>query len=191
MCTSLRLSGISTVSQESFWTLGSLSSDWTVVLGFLHSLYTLPEVIVPISGVQLSDTFRTISGIRISAFLVYPTRSYCAYFWCALLLDFQVLLLLVRRWSELFGVSAQRNSGIRISAFLIYPTRSYFLYFWFVSLCDFPVSVLLVRRGSELLEFHLRLTVVLGFLHSVYTLPEVIEPISGVHLSETFRYFYC
>ena len=45
-----------------------------VVLGFWHSLSTLLEVIVPISGVHLSDTFR--------------------YF-----------LLLVRRWSELFGVS--------------------------------------------------------------------------------------
>ena len=56
--------------------------------------------------------------------------------------DFQVFLLLVRRGSELFGVSAQTDSGIRISAFLIYPTL------------------------------------------------EVIEPISGVHLSETFRYLY-
>ena len=46
----------------------------TVVLGFWHSLYTVPEIIVLISGVHLSDTFR--------------------YF-----------LLLVRRWSELFGVS--------------------------------------------------------------------------------------
>ena len=73
----------------------------TVVLGFWHSLYTLPEVIVLISGVHLSDTFRyflllvrrgsdlfgdlalTDSCIRILAFLIYPTRSYCAYFWCA------------------------------------------------------------------------------------------------------------
>ena len=72
----------------------------TVVLGFWHSLYTLPEVIVLISGVHLSDTFRyflllvrrgsdlfgdsaqTDSCIRILAFLIYPTRSYCAYFWC-------------------------------------------------------------------------------------------------------------
>ena len=73
----------------------------TVVLGFWHSLCTLPDVIVPISGVHLSDTFRyfyslvsrgsdlfgvsaqTDSGIRILAFLIYPSRSYCAYFWCA------------------------------------------------------------------------------------------------------------
>ena len=79
----------------------------TVVLGFLHSLYTLPEVIVPISGVHLSETFRyfyslvrrgselfevsaqTDSGIRISAFLIYPTRSYCAYFWWALFETFR------------------------------------------------------------------------------------------------------
>ena len=40
------------------------------------------------------------------------------------------------------------------------------------------------------LQSLLRLTVVLGFLHSLYTLPEVIMPISGVHLSENFRYFY-
>ena len=31
---------------------------------------------------------------------------------------------------------------------------------------------------------------VLGFLHSLYTLPEVIVPISGVHLYDTFRYLY-
>ena len=65
---------------------------------------------------------QTDSGIRISAFLIYPTRSYFAYFWCAPLFDFQVFLLLVRRGSELFGVSAQTDSAIRISAFLIYPT---------------------------------------------------------------------
>ena len=41
------------------------------------------------------------------------------------------------------------------------------------------------------LESQLRLTVVLGFLHSLYTLPEVIVPIFRVHLSETFMYFYC
>ena len=40
-----------------------------------------------------------------------------------------------------------------------------------------------------MLESQLRLTVVLGFWHSLYTLPEVIVPISGVHLSDTFRYF--
>ena len=40
------------------------------------------------------------------------------------------------------------------------------------------------------LELQLRLTVVLGFLHSLYTLPEVNVAISGVHLSDTFRYFY-
>ena len=58
----------------------------TVVLGFLHSLYILPYVIVAISGVH-SVTFEE---------------------------------LLVRRGSELFGVSAQTDSAIRISAFLIY-----------------------------------------------------------------------
>ena len=41
------------------------------------------------------------------------------------------------------------------------------------------------------MESQLRMTVVLGFLHSLYILPEVIVAISGVHLSVTFRYFYC
>ena len=31
--------------------------------------------------------------------------------------------MLIRRRSELFGVSAQNDSGIRISSLLIYPTR--------------------------------------------------------------------
>ena len=66
-----------------------------------HCLYTPPEVIVPICGVHLSDTFRyfyslvrrgselfgvsskTDSGIRILALLLYPTRNYCVYLWCA------------------------------------------------------------------------------------------------------------
>ena len=102
-----------------------------------------------ISGVHLSETIQvfvlivkercyelfggsaqTDSGIRISAFLTYPTRSYCGYFWCAPLLDFQVFLLLVRSRSEFVEVSAETDSGIRISAFLIYPTGSYCAYFW-------------------------------------------------------------
>ena len=66
-----------------------------------HYLYTVPEVIVPICGVHLYDTFRyfyslvrrgselfgvsskTDSGIRILALLLYPTRNYCVYLWCA------------------------------------------------------------------------------------------------------------
>ena len=78
----------------------------TVVLEFLHSLHTLPEVIVTISGVHslrlsgvctvsqqrvelLGVSAQTVSGIRISAFLIYPTRSYCAYICCALLETFR------------------------------------------------------------------------------------------------------
>ena len=105
--------------------------------------------------------------------------------------DFHVFVLLVRRGSELFGVSAQTDSGIRISAFLIYPTRSYCGYF----LCAlFEIFMYLYSKSGEglnSLESQLRLTVVLGFLHSLYTLPEGIVVISGVHLSETFKYFYC
>ena len=80
--------------------LNSLKSKLrkTVVLGFLHSLYTLPEYIVAIAGVHLSQTF----------------------------MYFQ---LLIRRGSELFGVSAQTDRGIRVSAVLIYPTSSYCAYF--------------------------------------------------------------
>ena len=37
------------------------------------------------------------------------------------------------------------------------------------------------ERILNSLESQLRLTVVLGFLHSLYILPEVIVPISGVH----------
>ena len=66
-----------------------------VVLGFLHSLYILPEVIVPISGVHLSENFTYLysysgdvllgisahidCGIMVSAILIYPTRNYCGY----------------------------------------------------------------------------------------------------------------
>ena len=78
------------------------SGRLTVVLGFYrHCLYTPPEVIVPICVVHLSDTFRyfyslvrrgfepfgvlalTDSGIMILALLIYPTRIYCVYLWCA------------------------------------------------------------------------------------------------------------
>ena len=38
---------------------------------------------------------------------------------------FRYFPLLVRRGSDLFGVSAQTDCGIRILAFLIYPTRNY------------------------------------------------------------------
>ena len=182
-------------SGEGLKSLG-LQLRLTVVLGFLHSLCILPEFIVPISGVYISETFQVFlllvrrwselfgvsaqadSGFRILASLIYPTRSNCAYLWCSPLWDFQVFQLLVRRESELFGVSAQTDSGIRISAFFICPIISYFAYFWFVSLWAFQVSVLLVRRGSELLESQLRLTVVLGFCHSLHTVLAVIFPIS-------------
>ena len=39
----------------------------------------------------------------------------------------------------------------------------------------------LSREGLTILGSQLRLTVVLGFWHSLYILPEVIVPISGVH----------
>ena len=99
---------VSTSTVKSGEGLNSLESQHrlTVVLGSWHCLYTLSEVIVPICGVYLSDTFR--------------------YFYS-----------LVRRGSELFGVSAQTDSGIRILALLLYPTRSYCAYFWCAPLRDF------------------------------------------------------
>ena len=51
---------------------------------------------------------------------------------------FSYFYSLVRRGSEVFGVSAQTDSGIRILALLIYRSRNTFRYFYS-----------LVRRGSE------------------------------------------
>ena len=131
---------------------------------------------------------QTDSGIRISAFLIYPTISYWGYFWCAPLWDFQVFVLLVRRGSELFGVSAQTDSGIRISAFLISPPRSYCAYFWCADFETFRYLYSYSGEGLNSLESQLSLNVVLGFLPSLYILPKGIVSISGVHLSEIFRY---
>ena len=59
VCTSPTLSGISTLSQEGVSTLCSLAAQ-TGHSGIRnwHFLYTLQEVIVPTSGVHLSNTFR-------------------------------------------------------------------------------------------------------------------------------------
>ena len=126
----------------------------TVVLGFWHSLYTIPEIIVPNSGVHLSDTFRYI-------------------------------LLLVRRGSELFGVSVQTDSGIRIFGIPDIPCQKLYVLISDVHLSNtFRDFLLLVRRGSELFGVSAlnRMTMVLGFWHSLYTVPEIIVPISGVYL---------
>ena len=50
--------------------------------------------------------------------------------------------------------------------------------------------LLLVRRGSELFGVSGQIDSDIRIWHSLYSLPEVIVPISGVHLSDTFRYFY-
>ena len=120
----------------------------TVVLGFWHSLYTLPEIIVPNSGVHLSDTFRyflllvrrwsELIGVSVHLTVLlgfwhslYTLREVIVPISGVFSSDtFRYFLLLVRRGSELFGVSAQTDSGIRILAFLIYPTRSLCAYFW-------------------------------------------------------------
>ena len=122
--------------------------------------------------------------------LIYPTISYCGYFWCAPVWDFQVFLLLVKRGSELFGVSAQTDSGIRFSASLLYPTISYCGYFWCAPVWDFQVFVLLVRRGSELFvvsaqaDSGIRISSI-----PLNPLPEVIVPISDVQTVWDFQVF--
>ena len=127
--------------------LWSLNSDWLWYWDFCLPYISYQKLLclflvwtsLRLSGILLlvrrgSELFgvsaQTDSGIRISALLIYPTRSYWAYFWCEHLWDFQVFVLIVRRGSEFFGVSGQTDSGIRILAFLIYPTRSYCGYFY-------------------------------------------------------------
>ena len=45
-------------------------------------------------------------------------------------------------------------------------------------------------RGSEHFGVSAQTDSGIRIWHSLYSLPEVILPISGVHLSDTFRYFY-
>ena len=73
---------------------------------------------------------------------------------------------------------------------LIYSTRSYCAYFWHATLQHFQVFLLLARRRSQLFGVSVQTDKGIGIWHYLYTLPEVIVPTSGVHLSNTFRYFY-
>ena len=154
----------------------------TVVLDFWHSLYTLPEVIVPISSVHLSDTFRYFlllvqkglnsleSQLRLTVVLrfwhsLYTVREVIVPICGVHLSDtFRYFLLLVRRGSELFGVSVHTDSGIRILAFLLYRTRSYCAYFWcapFLTLSGIFYSE--SGEGLNSLESQFTMTVLLGF----------------------------
>ena len=45
-------------------------------------------------------------------------------------------------------------------------------------------------EGSELLGVSAQIDIGIRIWHSLYTLKEVIVPISGDHLSDIFRYFY-
>ena len=54
----------------------------------------------------------------------------------------------------------------------------------------FQVFLLLAWRGSELFGISAHTDSGIRIWHSLYTLPEVIMSTSGVHLSDTFRYFY-
>ena len=165
----------------------------TVLLGF-----GLPGVIVPISGVHLSHTFRYFyswsgrapnsleSQLTLTVLLRFGLPEVIVpIFWCAPLSHFQVFLLLVRKGSKLFGVSAHTDSAITI-----WHTRSYCAYFWCAPPSHFQVFLLLVRKGSKLFGVSAHTDSAIRISHSLYTLPEVIWLISGVHLSDTLRYFY-
>ena len=95
--------------------------------------------------------------------LIYSTRSYCAYFWCATLQHLQVFLLFARRGSQLFGVSVQTDNGISISHSLytlpedIVPTSGVKLSNTFRYFYSWPGG------GLNSLELQPTLTVILGF----------------------------
>ena len=57
-CTSPTLSGISTHQPGRWSQLFGMSAQTDNVIRIWHSLYTLPEVIVPTSGVHLSNTLK-------------------------------------------------------------------------------------------------------------------------------------
>ena len=58
MCTSPTLSGISTLSQEVVSNLFGVSAQTDSDIRIWHYLYTLPEVIVPTSGVSPLQHFQ-------------------------------------------------------------------------------------------------------------------------------------
>ena len=72
----------------------------------------------------------------------------------------------------------------------MYSTRSYCAYFWCTPLQHIQVFLLLTRMESNLFGVSAQTDSDIRIWHSLYTLPEVIVPTSGVHLSNTFRYFY-
>ena len=91
-----------------------------------HKLLCLPLICTypTLSGISTcnQEGVKTVWGLSSDwqiyldlAFLIYSTRSYCAYFWCAPFQHIQVFLLFVRRWSQLFGGSVQTDNGISIS----------------------------------------------------------------------------
>ena len=101
VCTSLTLSGISTLGQEGVSNSVESQLTLTVLLGFGTPYIPYQTVIVPISGVHLSHTFRyfyswsgeglklfgvsahTDSAIRIWHTLYTLPEVISAYFWCA------------------------------------------------------------------------------------------------------------
>ena len=78
-------------------------------------------------------------------------------------------------------------------ALLKYPTRSILCLFLVCTSLRFS-GISTVSQGEGLNSFGVSAQADIGIRISAITLntlPEVIVPISGVHLSEIFRYFYC
>ena len=68
---------------------------------------------------------------------------------------------------------------------------SYCAYFWCATSPTLSgISTLYPGRGSQLFGLSDQTDSGIRIWHSLYTLPEVIVPTSGVQLSNTFRYFY-
>ena len=112
-------------------------------------------------------------------------------------------LLLVCTSPTLSGISTLSQEGVSTLlngssdgqwcqklASLIYSARSYCAYFWCATFQHFQVFLLIARKWSQLLAVPVQTDNGIRIYHSLYTLPEVIMSTSGVHLSNTFRYFY-
>ena len=202
VCTSLALSGISTLGQEGVQTLWSLSS-LTVLLEFgipyipyqkllglflLCTSLTLIRYFYSWSGEGLNSLE---SQLTLTVLLQFDLREVIVPISVVHLSDtYQVFLLLIRRGSKLFGVSAHTDSAIRIWHSL-YTLPEVIRPISCVHFSDaYQVFLLFVRRGSKLFGVSAHTDSAITILHSLYTLPDFIVPISGMHPSDIFRYFY-
>ena len=81
-------------------------------------------------------------------------------------------------------------SGIRIWHSLYTLPEVHCAFLVCTSPTCFQVFLLLARMESQVFGISVQTNNGIRFWHSLYTLPEVTVPTSGVHLSNTFRYFY-